>query len=380
MAIKKYVASADTTIVNAYRQNLETRGTGSNAGAADVMEVFSVYGRQSTSSAELCRALVKFPVASVKKDRTAGTIPASGSVSFYMKLFNAKTSKTVPVDYTLMIQAVSQSWQEGIGLDLEDYKDVTKGNPGANWMSASNSAYWANADGTVLAGGSYHTRSFGGGTAGSPNEIHVFSQSFTTGLEDLEVDITPLVEQWIAETWGNYGVGVHLTASQEAKHSGSAPSVEKRYPGYPALDRGGNDKQNVLYNPSGSTESYYTKSFLLEKANIFINDQSSKRAGILQSKTIEETFTLVAHWQRPTVTSILFIFIIMSAASCLIWNLVPTRGYMSAFILDLQAAFMGIRAAATALTSLLQTTLFLAPRGVSKYSQSTTQATYAQVI
>jgi len=269
MAIKRYVASADTTIVNAYQQNLETRGTGANMGAADVMEVFSIYGRQSTSSAELSRILIKFPVATVVTDRSAGTIPASGSVSFYMKLYNAVTSKTVPVDYTLMVQAVSQSWQEGIGLDLEDYRDLTKGNAGSNWMSASNTAYWANADGTVLAGGSFHTRSFGGGTAGSPNEIHVFSQSFTTGLEDLEVDITPLVEQWIAETWGNYGVGVHLTASQEAKHSGSAPSVEKRYPGYPALDRGGNDKQNVLYNPSGSTESYYTKRFFARKSQFF---------------------------------------------------------------------------------------------------------------
>ena len=186
-----------------------------------------------------------------------------------MKLSNAVTSKTVPVDYTLMIQAVSQSWQEGIGLDLENYRDLTKGNAGSNWMSASNSAYWANADGTVLAGGSYHTRSFGGGSAGSPNEIHVFSQSFTTGLEDLEVDITPLVEQWIAETWGNYGVGIHLTASQEAKHSGSAPTVEKRYPGYPALAAGGSDLQNVLYNPSGSTTSYYTKRFFARKSQYF---------------------------------------------------------------------------------------------------------------
>lgn len=266
MAIKKYIASADTTIVNAFRQNLSVRGTGSNAGAADVMEVFSIYGRQSTSSAELSRVLVQFPIASINTDRNAGTIPGSGSVSFYMKLYNAQTSKTVPVDYTLMVQAVSQSWQEGIGLDLEDYRDVTLGNPGANWMSASNSSYWTNAEGTVLAGGSYHTRSFGGEAIGSPNEIHVFSQSFTTGLEDLEIDITPLVEQWIAGTWNNYGVGVHLTSSQEAKHSGSAPSVTKRYPGLPALDSGGDDRQNVLYNPSGSTDSYYTKRFFARKS------------------------------------------------------------------------------------------------------------------
>ena len=96
MAIKRYTANADTTIVNAYEPNLTTRGTGSNMGAADVMEVFSIYGRVTTSSAETSRALVKFPVTDMSTDRTAGNLPASGSVSFYLRLFNAAHSKTVP--------------------------------------------------------------------------------------------------------------------------------------------------------------------------------------------------------------------------------------------------------------------------------------------
>ena len=50
MAIKRYRANADNTIVNAYTNTLNKRGTGSNAGAADVVEVFSIYGRYSTGS------------------------------------------------------------------------------------------------------------------------------------------------------------------------------------------------------------------------------------------------------------------------------------------------------------------------------------------
>ena len=53
MAIKKYTANADTTITNAFNSNLTTRGTGSNMGASDVLEVFSIYGQQASSSAEL---------------------------------------------------------------------------------------------------------------------------------------------------------------------------------------------------------------------------------------------------------------------------------------------------------------------------------------
>ena len=42
MGIKRYTANADTTITNAYKANLQTRGTGSNMGLADSLEVFHI--------------------------------------------------------------------------------------------------------------------------------------------------------------------------------------------------------------------------------------------------------------------------------------------------------------------------------------------------
>jgi len=265
MAIRRYTASADTTIVNAYQPDLETRGTGANMGEADVLETFSIYGRVTTSSAELSRILIKFPISDISTDRTAGTIPASGSVNYYLRMFNAKTSKTVPRDYKLSIMMVSQSWQEGIGLDLESYSDITNGNTGTNWMSASNTDYWTDNNGTLLAGGSYHT----GSSAVTPSqETFIFTPTFSSGLENLEVNITPMVEQWIASTYTNYGLGVHFSASYEAKHSGSDDSVVKRIPGQPALDAG-DSTQSVLYNPSGSTVSYYTKRFFGKGSEFF---------------------------------------------------------------------------------------------------------------
>ena len=50
MAIKRYIADADNTIVNSYQTNNSTRGTGSNSGQSDVLEVYSVYGRQTSTS------------------------------------------------------------------------------------------------------------------------------------------------------------------------------------------------------------------------------------------------------------------------------------------------------------------------------------------
>ena len=47
MGIKRYVANKDGTITNAFLDDLETRATGSNMGASDVLEVFSIIGQAS---------------------------------------------------------------------------------------------------------------------------------------------------------------------------------------------------------------------------------------------------------------------------------------------------------------------------------------------
>ena len=83
MAIQRYSASADTTITNAYQENLVTRGTGSNMGYADALEVFSIYGQESVSSGqaqELSRILIQFDTTKMTTDRSAGRLGASGSV------------------------------------------------------------------------------------------------------------------------------------------------------------------------------------------------------------------------------------------------------------------------------------------------------------
>ena len=96
MAIKRYFSNKDNTITNSFRSDLVTRGTGSNMGQSDIIEVFSIYGQANSSSAELERILIEFPVSEIVADRSAGNLPASGSAEFYLKLFNAKN----PVDST----------------------------------------------------------------------------------------------------------------------------------------------------------------------------------------------------------------------------------------------------------------------------------------
>ena len=95
MAIKRYYANADNTITNAFQENLSVRGTGSNMGQADILETFSIYAQESATSTELARILIKFPVLEeIKVDRDSSILPASGEVSFYLKMYNARHQET----------------------------------------------------------------------------------------------------------------------------------------------------------------------------------------------------------------------------------------------------------------------------------------------
>lgn len=201
MSIKRYTADQDNVITNAFDPNLETRGTGSNMGLADSLEVFSIHAQANSSSNEQTRTLVQFPIDDIVSNRTSGKIPASGSVNFFLKMFNVAHDQTVPKDFTLTVSPVSQSWEEGYGLDMENYTDLTYNGTGSNWINAGASTTWTTPGGDFLTDPSY-----------------IYTASFDTGIEDLEVDITGLVEQWMTGTSGggfeNYGVAVQLTSSQ----------------------------------------------------------------------------------------------------------------------------------------------------------------------
>ena len=204
MAIKRYIANADTTITNAFKSNLRTRGTGSNMGASDVLETFFIYGQAHTGSTEVSRILVKFPVSDISADRTAGLIPKSGSVDFYLRLYNAEHALPLPKDFTLSVRPITSDWQEGTGLDMEGYKDMTHEKyEGANWIHTKSGSSGLTA--WTTEGGDYVADS----------HQRAMTKNLKQGTEDLEINISELVEEWIAGSRNNYGLGVHMTGSYE---------------------------------------------------------------------------------------------------------------------------------------------------------------------
>tara|TARA_R110002012_G_scaffold20913_2_gene73600 strand:+ start:6644 stop:8188 length:1545 start_codon:yes stop_codon:yes gene_type:complete len=197
MGIKRYTAEQDSTITNAFKTDLTTRATSSNMGEADVTEIFSIYAQATTSSIEKSRALYQFPITSISADRTSGDIPISGSVEFYLRLYNAKHGLSLPRRATYVIQPVSQSWVEGDGLDMESYLDSGS----CSWKMRNSANAW------TTAGGSFLDR--------NTNTGIVFDKTLGRGTEDLEINISGLVEKWIDGTYNNYGVVVRLSGTFE---------------------------------------------------------------------------------------------------------------------------------------------------------------------
>jgi len=238
VGIKRYIADADTTITNAYKLNLSTRGTGSSMGASDVLEVFSIYGQAASSSAELSRILIKFPTSDIISDRTAENLPVSGSVKFYLRMFNCRHAYTVPRDYKLVVTPLNAAWEEGTGLDMENYRDETKDTiAGANWMNRKEATAWT----------------IPGAVARNQQDLYGLSEvvTFHTGSEDLEVDVTRQVEDWVAGNYTNNGFVIALTSSQEAW-------VER------------SDDDSIVYqNTTGSKASSYTKKFFARTSEFF---------------------------------------------------------------------------------------------------------------
>ena len=343
MSILRYTASADNTITNAFQEDLATRGTGSSMGQSDILEIFSIYGQASTGSSEASRVLINFPISKIKSDRTSGKIPAPGSVNFILKMYNAAHGNTNPENFDLYVAPLSQSWDEGRGLDMENYTDLTYDKIGSNWINAKPTSSKATASITVsgtptnaltmtitdVTGTSTvitSSAALGAGTAtdtsfsnvGTPEQIRnamtlaitngsagitatnvstdkitltqdtagplgdtaitnnldnvtsdakfsgggrwtsvggdfltadAVTKNMPTGLEDLEIDVTTIVEKWILGSAGgeydNYGFMIKYTNEYESYFSSS----------------NGQNSGSVIHNPAGQTHSYYTKKF-----------------------------------------------------------------------------------------------------------------------
>jgi len=244
MGYYRVFSNADTFITDAHPSDTTTvRATGSNMGASPSLNVFSRKGDIFTGSIELARTLIKFDLTELSgliydEER----IPSTG-VQYYLRMFDLGHDDTVPTSCDLFAFPLSRSWDEGTGQDIDKYRDYGY----ANWLSASSTQTW------TATGSDFIESGYGSG-----------SQHLDFGYENLEMEITDVVKNWLTGAIENYGIVLKLGDteedngtdyfrkafhSRESKYVDRIPYIEARWSKVAKDHRGnfGFDVDNTLF-------------------------------------------------------------------------------------------------------------------------------------
>lgn len=183
------------------------RKTSANVGGAASLDLFKLYGYTQSGSnpnIELSRLLVHFDLDPLRDLVTAGKLDINnGSFTCNLKLFDVYNGQPTPRDFDVTVHPLSRSFDEGLGRDIVFYGDVDT----ANFLTGSRT------DGPWILSGANS-----GGPAASPVDYiapYEVVQHFTTGEEDLNVDVTAAIRDMLSGTIPDKGFRISLTSSLE---------------------------------------------------------------------------------------------------------------------------------------------------------------------
>jgi len=213
-------ASADTYITDKIIDS-GIKVTDANVGNASTIDLFKLYDETKLSGTgsqtELSRGLIKFDFSPITA-LTATILDINSSrFSATLEMKDIMTGHAVPKGFTLSVFPLSQSFDEGVGIDTGKFNDVDV----ANFVTASyttqNNIWFATG---ANAGGLLASTNLDYITSGNLNDgdgVVSFekTQTFTEGTEDLAIDITTLVSATVASQILDKGLRLSFTGSQE---------------------------------------------------------------------------------------------------------------------------------------------------------------------
>jgi hypothetical protein len=213
-------ASKDTYITNKII-NSKFRAVDANLGQAGTLDLFKLYAENISGSdkapIELTRLLIEFDIGEVKKMHDNQIINV-GNKSFKaeLKLHDIYGGQTTPSNFNVIVFPLAKSFDEGIGSDVINYTDLDS----TNWITASFSnstiSPW-NTPGAMKSGslGDSNIDVIVSGSVGGERLSLAAVQSFKTGEEDLQVDITNFVSASAKGLISNHGFLIALSGSHE---------------------------------------------------------------------------------------------------------------------------------------------------------------------
>lgn len=217
-------SDADTYLQNRIIDN-SYRATDANVGAAGTLDLYKLFDESTlsgtTNPIELSRLLVKFDLNPLRA--LTGSVLDVGDSSFKVtfRLSDVVGGQPVPSNFTAAIYPVSKSWDEGVGRDVGRYSDLDA----ANWVTASTSSglsLW-NSPGAAAEGllGSDDIDVIVSGNLNDGLGLRPLfkTQLFSTGEEDLEVDVTDLVSATLAGQLPDHGFRIAMSGVLETNSS-----------------------------------------------------------------------------------------------------------------------------------------------------------------
>jgi hypothetical protein len=201
----------DTYITDKVINNV--RCSTSNVGTAATLDLFKLYNEGnyvlSGSPIELSRLLVKFDLSELRKAIVNKELDITdASFNAQLQLFDVYGGQPTPENFTIDVFPLSQSFDEGRGRDVVKYADfdvtnfLTASYPNSVWIASG-----ANDGGDASGAHDYLT---------SVNAVSLkASQFFTTGEENLSVDVTAAISATLSSQIPDEGFRISLSSDFE---------------------------------------------------------------------------------------------------------------------------------------------------------------------
>ena len=191
---RSFFAVKDTTINSGSDLIDGTTFQDKNVGQDEILELKKVYDNKEFKFPT--RMLIQFDTDEIESYISSSVLPSD--YKLVLRLFETAGTSGLSNDYTIAAYPLSESWDEGIGMEADNPKTTI----GCSWLNRENDSpnvsevTWSNAGGTYIAG----------------DEV---TQSFSLSSPDIEMDITDMSKKWFGGVNQNHGILLRFSGSSE---------------------------------------------------------------------------------------------------------------------------------------------------------------------
>jgi len=184
-------AKKDTTIYSGSRTDLSAiKADYQNTGLDSILELSKLTKPNFTEN-ETSRILIKFDLTDLETNIKNQIFPNfSSNTKYNLRLYEA-TSIELPTVDTIYAYPLSSSWDMGVGHKFDNPSDLD----GATWYNKSTGNTWFDS-------GSADAQDF---TSSYEGKTLITSQSFEYGTQDINMDVSDMVFEWVEQSYVDGG-------------------------------------------------------------------------------------------------------------------------------------------------------------------------------